>query len=242
MTESGDQPVFRDRRRIDPETGQPREPRDAAPGAGPGAHVDPSMEPDVQPAGEPGAGGGDGEAPDRVSELEASLAERTVDLQRLQAEYVNYKRRVDRDREQVREAATATVLTALLPVLDDIDRAREHGELQGGFKAVAEAFGRTISGLGLERFGEVGEGFDPRVHEALMHDHADGIDGPTCTAILQPGYRIGERVLRPARVAVAEPSTDPAGAPVSSPAPEPEGEGPDGGGSGSGSGGPDERG
>ena len=158
------------------------------------------------------------EQSDRVAELEASLAERTLDLQRLQAEYVNYKRRVDRDRELVREAATANVLTALLPVLDDIDRARDHGELEGGFKAVADAFGRTIAGLGLERFGEVGETFDPRVHEALMHQHADDIDGPTCTAILQPGYRIGERVIRPARVAVAEPSTDPAGASVEGPA------------------------
>jgi molecular chaperone GrpE len=103
-------------------------------------------------------------------------------------------------------------------VLDDIDRARDHGELEGGFKAVADSLGRTVSGLGLERFGEVGDAFDPRVHEALMHAHADDIDGPTCTAILQPGYRIGERVIRPARVAVAEPSTDPAGAPVHPPA------------------------
>jgi molecular chaperone GrpE len=224
VTEFGE-PVFRDRRRIDPETGELREPQDAAaPGPGPQAgesqtgepqadrHRDPTQDPDVQAmTGEQAASD---QQTDRVAELEASLNERTLDLQRLQAEYVNYKRRVDRDRELVREAATANVLTALLPVLDDIDRARDHGELEGGFKAVAEAFGRTIAGLGLERFGEVGEAFDPRVHEALMHQHADDIDGPTCTAILQPGYRIGERVIRPARVAVAEPSTDPAGAPV----------------------------
>jgi molecular chaperone GrpE len=240
VTEFGE-PVFRDRRRIDPDTGELREPQAAAapepptggPDAGPEAprsgpqadpqaaeHRDPSQDPDVQAMTGESAGAGvsaDAEQPgepDRVAQLEASLAERTLDLQRLQAEYVNYKRRVDRDREMVREAATANVLTALLPVLDDIDRARDHGELEGGFKAVADAFGRTIAGLGLERFGEVGEAFDPRVHEALMHQHADGVEGPTCTAILQPGYRIGERVIRPARVAVAEPSTDPAGAPV----------------------------
>ncbi len=230
MTESGDQPIFRDRRRIDPETGEIREPQAAAaPGPRPAddrahdrsdgpadgsqaqEHRDPSMDPDAQASGQDA--GATAEA-DRVSELEASLAERTVDLQRLQAEYVNYKRRVDRDREVVREGATASVLTSLLPVLDDIDRAREHGELEGGFKAVADSFGRTVTGLGLERFGKEGEPFDPRIHEALMHSHAEGIDGPTCTAILQPGYRIGERIIRPARVAVAEPSTDPAGAQV----------------------------
>ena len=231
MTESGDQPVFRDRRRIDPETGEVREPREtAAPQpdaqADPQAarHVDPSADPDVQAAtGEQAqtdgaqAGGPTAEqpgAPDRVAELEASLAERTLDLQRLQAEYVNYKRRVDRDRELVRESATAGALTALLPVLDDIDRARDHGELEGGFKAVADSLGRTLAGLGLQRFGERGDAFDPRIHEALMHDHAEDVDGPTCTQILQPGYRLGERVLRAARVAVAEPSTDPAGARV----------------------------
>jgi molecular chaperone GrpE len=222
VTESGDQPIFRDRRRIDPETGEVREPQGSAapgprradqPAGGSQAqeHRDPSMDPDAQASGqEPGATG----EGDRVSELEASLAERTLDLQRLQAEYVNYKRRVDRDREVVREGATASVLSSLLPVLDDIDRAREHGELEGGFKAVADSFGRIMEGLGLERFGKEGEPFDPRIHEALMHAHAEGIDGPTCTAILQSGYRIGERIIRPARVAVAEPSTDPAGAQV----------------------------
>jgi molecular chaperone GrpE len=230
VTESGEQPVFRDRRRIDPETGQVREPQAAAaPPSDPdpaARHVDPSWDPDVQATtGAPpvqGTSAGAGRAteqeaqPERVAELEASLAERTLDLQRLQAEYVNYKRRVDRDREVVRDTATAGVLTALLPVLDDIDRARDHGELEGGFKAVADSLGRVITGLGLERFGEPGEPFDPRLHEALMHSHADGVDGPTCTMILQPGYRMGERILRPARVAVAEPSTDPAGAPVES--------------------------
>jgi len=221
VTESGDQPIFRDRRRIDPETGEVREPQGSAapgprqgnepvdqPGDGSQEHRDPSMDPDAQASGQETG------TTDRASELEASLAERTLDLQRLQAEYVNYKRRVDRDREVVREGATASVLTSLLPVLDDIDRAREHGELEGGFKAVADSFGRIVEGLGLERFGKEGEPFDPRIHEALMHAHAEGIDGPTCTAILQPGYRIGERIIRPARVAVAEPSTDPAGAQV----------------------------
>ena len=142
----------------------------------------------------------------RISSLETQLGERTADLQRLQAEYLNYKRRVDRDRQIVRETAVAGVLGALLPVLDDLDRARAHGELEGGFKAVADSLERIVTTLGLVRFGEPGEPFDPRIHEALTHDFSDAVDGPTATAILQPGYRVGERVVRPARVSVAEPS------------------------------------
>jgi molecular chaperone GrpE len=137
--------------------------------------------------------------------LAAQLAERTADLQRLQAEYVNYKRRVDRDRELVRELAVANVLGQLLPVLDDIGRAREHEELTGGFKAVAESLERTVASLGLEQFGEIGDRFDPRVHEAMMHRHTDDVGEPVCEAVLQVGYRLGERIIRPARVAVAEP-------------------------------------
>ena len=142
---------------------------------------------------------------DVTADLVRQLGERTADLQRLQAEYINYKRRVDRDRQVVRDSATAAVLAALLGVLDDVDRARQHGELTGGFKAVADSLDRTMDGLGLQRFGEPGERFDPRVHEALMHEHSDAVDGPTAHAILQPGYRVGDRVLRPARVAVSEP-------------------------------------
>lgn len=194
-----DGPVVRDKRRIDPLTGQVREPRDAAapePPAEPAANADTSA----------------------VAELEVALAERTADLQRLQAEYVNYKRRVDRDRDVVRETAVASVLTSLLPVLDDIGRAREHDELHGGFKAVAESLQRTISGLGLESYGEVGDDFDPRLHEALMHSYTDDVDRPVCQAVLQVGYRIGERIVRPARVAVAEPNDGPAPATDDAPA------------------------
>ena len=90
----------------------------------------------------------------------------------------------------------------------------------GSWKLGISEAGRTSAERELLAFGELGEPFDPRVHEALMHQHADDIDGPTCTAILQPGYRIGERVIRPARVAVAEPSTDPAGASVDRPGDE----------------------
>ena len=146
-----------------------------------------------------------------TAELVRELGERTADLQRLQAEYVNYKRRVDRDREAVRDTARAAVLVGLLGVLDDLDRARDHGELTGGFKAVADSLERALAGLGLERFGTPGEPFDPRVHEALMHERGDDVDGPTAQTILQPGYRVGERVLRAARVAVVEPLVAPHG-------------------------------
>ena len=146
--------------------------------------------------------------PDAVADLERRLAERTLDLQRLQAEYVNYKRRVDRDRDMVRETAQATVLTAMVPVLDDIERARTHGELTGGFKAVAESLQRVLTGLGLTRYGEPGDPFDPRVHEALTHAYDDGVEQPTAQTIMQPGYRIGERIVRPAMVGVVEPPVD----------------------------------
>jgi molecular chaperone GrpE len=143
-----------------------------------------------------------------VSELKAALAERTADLQRLQAEYVNYKRRVDRDRDVTRKAGVESVLRDLLPVLDDLASAREHEELSGGFKAVADEVERLAGKHGLEGFGQQGDAFDPHIHEALLHAHATGLTGPTCVEILQPGYRIGDKVLRPARVAVAEPGPD----------------------------------
>jgi molecular chaperone GrpE len=121
------------------------------------------------------------------------------------AEYANYRKRVERDRQAVREQAVANVLYGLLPVLDDIGRAREHGELAGGFKSVAESLEAAVTKLGLESFGESGEPFDPNVHEALMHSYSTDVTEPTCVQLLQPGYRVGERILRPARVAVAEP-------------------------------------
>jgi molecular chaperone GrpE len=147
----------------------------------------------------------DGLGDDVADELSRQIAERTADLQRLQAEYANYRRRVERDREVIRETAVANVLTNLLPVLDDIGRAREHGELEGGFKSVGEALEATVEKLGLERFGTAGDPFDPTVHEALTHAHSDDVTEATAVEVFQPGYRIGDRVVRPARVAVAEP-------------------------------------
>ncbi|WP_406303878.1 nucleotide exchange factor GrpE [Streptomyces sp. NBC_00879] len=141
----------------------------------------------------------------QLDQVRMALNERTADLQRLQAEYQNYRRRVERDRITVKEIATASLLTELLPVLDDIGRARDHGELVGGFKSVAESLETAAAKMGLQQFGKEGEPFDPTIHEALMHSYAPDVTETTCVAVLQPGYRIGERTIRPARVAVAEP-------------------------------------
>ncbi|MFG2330046.1 nucleotide exchange factor GrpE [Streptomyces sp. NPDC048604] len=140
-----------------------------------------------------------------LDQVRSALGERTGDLQRLQAEYQNYRRRVERDRITVKEIAVAGLLTELLPVLDDVGRARDHGELVGGFKSVAESLETVVAKMGLQQFGKEGEPFDPTIHEALMHSYAPDVTETTCVAILQPGYRIGERTIRPARVAVAEP-------------------------------------
>jgi len=146
-----------------------------------------------------------------AADLAAQLAERTADVQRLQAEYANYRKRVDRDRAAVREQAVAGTLGGLLPVLDAIDQARGHGELSGGFKSVADSLQAALGRLGLVTYGEKGDPFDPKIHEALTHSYSSDVTEDTCVEILQPGYKVGERILRPARVAVAEPATGPDG-------------------------------
>jgi molecular chaperone GrpE len=225
-------PIIRDRRRIDPVTGQVRQTaQSASAGAGqssgagqasrgpgqarPGRHAvsKPGRPGDGKDAGKNADNGSNGgaKADGPSGDLAVKLAERTADLQRVQAEYANYRKRVDRDRTAVREFALVGVLTELLPVLDDIGRARDHEELTGGFKAVADALESAVGKLGLSTFGKQGEAFDPNIHEALMHSYSADVTEPTCVQVLQPGYKVGERILRPARVAVAEP-TDPAGA------------------------------
>lgn len=184
-----EEPIIRDKRRIDPVTGAVRP--DIATSAAESA-------PPAPPVGS-----------DRAGELEGQLAERTTDLQRVKAEYDNYRRRVERDRLAVAEQALANVLLGILPVLDDVERARSHGELRGGFKSVGDNLVTSVTKLGLQAFGEPGEPFDPTVHEALTHSYADDVTEPTCSEVFQPGYRLGQRVLRPARVAVVEPSPRP---------------------------------
>ena len=193
---------FTDKRRVDPETGAVREqPATAVPFGGevPGQ---PGADPDATAAGQSPA------APPVVESGDAVLAaERLEDLQRLQADYVNYRRRVDRDRLVARDQTVVAMVEAMLGVLDDIDSARKHGDLaEGPFAAIAEKLEASLSRFGWERYGEPGEAFDPNLHEALMHSHRDDVTAPTVVDVLQPGHRVGDRIVRAARVAVAEPS------------------------------------
>ena len=212
MTEQpGDEssgPVVRDKRRVDPVTGEVREAAGSS-AASPGS----------PPGGLPSDAQGAAVEAD-LSTLESELAERTADVQRVHAEYANYRKRVERDRELVREQATAAVLAEMLSVLDDIERAKEHGEVVGGFKAVADSFESVVTKLGLEKFGEVGDPFDPTVHEALTHTESDEVTQTTCIQVFQPGYRFAGRIVRPARVAVADPPSTPS-APPAPPFPPP---------------------
>jgi molecular chaperone GrpE len=178
-----------DKRRIDPETYEVRE----------GAATTAGANDDALAAEAAAASAVEGD----VTAVEAKVAELTADLQRLHAEYANYRKRVERDREVMQAAAVGAAITELLPVLDDIERAREHGELEGAFRTVGETLESTLAKLGLERFGAAGEEFDPLVHEALTSEENDAVSEPTVVTVYQPGYRFADRVLRPARVAVA---------------------------------------
>jgi len=175
--------------------------------AGPGSSTGSFGDAAAEMANETEVEAEDGDAQqDSSTSVDLQLAERTADLQRLQAEYVNYKRRVDRDRELVRENATYHVLAPIIDVLDHIDRAREHGPLEDGFRGVAEQLERVVAGQGLVKFGEPGDAFDPTIHEALSHIGTDpDVEVTTCKVIAKAGYRIGERVVRAAQVLVVDP-------------------------------------
>ncbi|HEY5484257.1 MAG TPA: nucleotide exchange factor GrpE [Propionibacteriaceae bacterium] len=147
---------------------------------------------------------------DDAPDLGAAVAELTGDLQRVQAEYVNYKRRVDRDRDVARLRGIESVIADLLPVLDGIDGAKAHDELTGGTKLIADEFAKVTAKYGLEPYGAVGDPFDPQIHEALMHVQVPGYSVTTCAQVFQTGYLLGGRVIRPARVAVTDPTEEPA--------------------------------
>ncbi|MGW7536607.1 nucleotide exchange factor GrpE [Amycolatopsis sp. NPDC054798] len=201
--------VVRDRRRVDPQTGEVRPPA---------AEETPAGEEPVQHAG-PSLGDSVDEAVPAASDIEKQLSERTADLQRLQAEYANYRKRVDRDREAVVQGAKASVVGDLLPLLDDLQRAEQHGDLTGAFKSVADKLVSSLERAGLEAFGTEGEEFDPSVHEAVQHSTSPDVKGPTVTLVMRRGYRFGERVLRAALVGVTdhEPGEAPAEQPVDPP-------------------------
>jgi molecular chaperone GrpE len=183
---AADRVVIRDKRRIDPVTGEVRPPASEQSDAG------------LAPATEAA----------QVPMVEASLLdERTADLQRLQAEYANYRKRAERDRLAAGDIAVSRVLTELLPVLDDIDRAREHGDVDGPVKSIVEKLERQLESLGLQQFGTVGDEFDPSIHEAVLHNESDEVTRPTCTTVMRKGYMHNDRLLRPAMVGVTDPAS-----------------------------------
>ncbi|NBU32382.1 MAG: nucleotide exchange factor GrpE [Actinobacteria bacterium] len=182
MSESEEGVKITDKRKLDPETGELR--------------VSGAQAPDTSATEDLESG---------TATISDPIAELTADLQRVQAEFVNYRKRVERDRLIEREAAIAKVLTELLPVLDDIGRARSHGELEGGFKSVGEALEATVARLGLTSFGQPGDEFDPMRHEAITHEHSAEVVKPTCVSVFQPGYEFAGRIIRAAIVSVADP-------------------------------------
>jgi molecular chaperone GrpE len=185
MSEPEREPVVvRDNRKIDPVTGEARKPSAPPP---------PTADDDVPKAGTDSAA--------------LLLAERTADLQRVQAEYANYRKRADRDRLAAGDLAVGRALAELLPVLDDLDRAAAHDDLTGPLKAVADKLDAALAKLGLVAFGEVGDPFDPSRHEAVMHDESAEVDAPTCTTVMRRGYEHKDRLLRPAMVGVTDPET-----------------------------------
>jgi molecular chaperone GrpE len=198
--------VIRDKRRIDPDGTTPRPAPDAeaAPAKDVPAPAPEASASDATDASTPD----DSEGAPLYAELDTlrhDLGELTRDLQRVTAEYANYRKRVDRDRTLVAEQATGTVLTQLLPVLDDLDRARSHGDLVGPFAAVAEQLSAALGKFGLTAFGDAGDPFDPTLHEAVAHMSSPDVTETTCVEVMRRGYLLGERMLRPALVAVADP-------------------------------------
>jgi len=193
---------FEDKRRIDPETGEPRVPAGDSQAAGPDDGIDHlDFTPDAAVSGDGGAAD-DGDA---LAAAQARAAELLDDLQRERASFTNYRNRALRDQEAARARGTEDVLLGLLPVLDDIERARSHGELEGPLLAIAEKLDGALGRFGVQRYGAVGDEFDPAVHEALMHQPDDSASTVTVQAVIEPGYRIGEKIVRAARVAVVGP-------------------------------------
>ncbi|MDF9876887.1 nucleotide exchange factor GrpE [Cellulosimicrobium cellulans] len=191
---------FTDKRKVDPEAGRPREGADAGSAGDDAASsaTDPLAGLDFEPSDE-------AEVDAAVLAAKAEAAEHLDALQRERASFTNYRNRSLRDQEVARTKGIEDVLTALLPVLDDIDRARQHGELTGPFAAISDKLDQSLEKFGIERYGAVGDEFDPTVHEALMHQADPEATATTVNLVIEPGYRIGDRVVRAARVSVVGP-------------------------------------
>lgn len=198
----GEEPVVvNDKRRVDPDTGELRQ---GGFFSSPfGRKSDPS---DPAEAAQPIAVTSDADLAVDAAKQEA--AERTADLQRITAEYANYRKRVDRDRDLVVKNAKAGVLTEMLTVLDDIDNADRHGDLTGAFKAVADKLTAVLTKSGLTQFGAVGDEFDPALHEAVQFATSPDVSVQTVTTVMRHGYSLGERLVRAAVVGVTGPSAE----------------------------------
>ena len=228
MSQQDEQPrvVIRDKRRIDPTSGAagvadgglPTGTGPAGPAPEQGEHMSEhdtdttGFDEVTSPVAEQPAGGADGGSDPAARQL----AERTEDLQRVTAEYANYRRRVERDRVLVVDQAAERFAAQLFPIVDDIERARDHGDLTGAFKVVADRVLGLLDGLGVTAFGQAGDPFDPSLHEAVLHDTSSAVTEPTATTVLRPGFRRGDRVLRTAMVGVTDPES-PAAAPATEP-------------------------
>lgn len=213
--------VVRDRRRIDPETGERRTPAPNGDEAQVAESMSGTLDEEIgqaEESAEPSAEGGSPETGESTG-LQKQVDELTADLKRVTAEYANYRKRVERDRESVIAAAKASVAGDLLTVLDDLERAEAHGDLNGAFKAVADKLVGALERAGLESFGKEGEPFDPSVHEAVQHDTSPDVTEPTVTMVLRRGYRFSDRVLRAALVGVTdhEPGAAPSEEPIDPP-------------------------
>ncbi|WP_411374619.1 nucleotide exchange factor GrpE [Arthrobacter sp. MPF02] len=200
------EPVIRDNRKVDPVTGQARHPEGGEPVPGAGAS---DSDGDALAQAEEILNGVEVPAAESVAQgtPSAEAAELKNDLLRLQAEYVNYRKRVERDRAVAGEMAVIGVLNSLLPVLDDVDAARQHGDLADGpFAAIATKLENALKTYGLVRIDETGVEFDPTIHEALIQQPGEDIEVDTVSQVLRSGYKSGERVLRAAQVIVAVPA------------------------------------
>jgi len=209
MSQQDEQPphaVIGDERRIDPTSGAAPVPAEDQPTSAPRAQGEQMSDHSdmAAPAAEQHEDGGPDAATDPTARL---LAERTEDLQRVTAEYANHRRRVERDRVMNMEQAADRFAAQLFPVVDDIERARDHGDLTGAFKVVADRVLGLLDGLGVTAFGQPGDAFDPSLHEAVLHDTSPEVTEPTATTVLRPGFRRGDRVLRTAMVGVTDPES-----------------------------------
>jgi len=204
--------VTGDERRIDPTSGAAPVPAEDQPTSALRAQgeqmsdqfSDQSSDLAAPAAEQPEDGGPDAVTTDPTAR---QLAERTEDLQRVTAEYANYRRRVERDRVMNMDQAADRFAAQLFPVVDDIERARDHGDLTGAFKVVADRVLGLLDGLGVTAFGQPGDAFDPSLHEAVLHDTSPEVTEPTATTVLRPGFRRGDRVLRTAMVGVTDPES-----------------------------------